>query len=143
MALNILTLKRQKRFLSFFIIFLDKIRKILRIVQKKKNTNNLFATNYEKFEFFLLKILGKMKKLFISYNLIFSLQRKSSRLSKKRLRKIFNLYPFKLRKIYSQLLYFTSTILTTYLQLFSLFTQLKLEELKFYCFLLPAIKGRQ
>lgn len=143
LALNILTLKRQKRFLSFFIVFLDKVRKLLAIVQKKKQTNTVFSVNYQRFSFFLQKTLIRMKKLFVSYNLIFSIQRKSSRLYKKRLRKIFNLYPFKLRKLYSQIIYFTGSILTVYIQLYSCFTQLKLEELKFYSFLLPVLKGKR
>lgn len=84
-----------------------------------------------------------MKKLFIAYNLIFSIQRKSSRLYKKRLRKVFNLYPFKLRKLYSKIIYFTGSILIVYFQLYSCFTQLKLEELRFYSFLLPGFKGNR
>lgn len=143
LALNILTLKRQKRFLSFFIVFLNKILNLSTIVDNKKQNNTAFSAKYERVSFFLQKTLIKMKKLFIAYNLIFSIQRKSSRLYKKRLRKVFNLYPFKLRKLYSKIIYFTGSILIVYFQLYSCFTQLKLEELRFYSFLLPGFKGNR
>lgn len=139
--LNILVFRKRKSFLFFFNVFLHILSNF---VEKKAQISAKFSTHeIKQLNNYLIDTLISLNTMYTGYKKLFSRMRKSSKLAKTRLKSVFFPYKFFMRKRYLKLMYLLGSIFTVYLQVYSLETQLKWEELRFYSFLFFSIERKK
>jgi len=132
--IKLLILNRKEQFLLFFSDFLDKLYDL---------SYNKIAFNSPELKHLADLQLIRLTKLYALYLKVFAREFKSGFLHKKRYRKLRKVHPKKIRYIYKILFHTLGAIINLYLQYNFLYMQLRLEEFRFYIFLLSAIKGKK